>query len=189
MAELSQLIGEDSRAPIERLRRFQLHRIADSFDLQYPVGASKDVMIKLFEAHNIDVTQSAIVQWQVMNGVDTNGKPRQELYPVDALPNSMRNGANAAAALNEVVTAKDKEDQAFEEARLDVLQRENEQLKRTNEQLKGVLETRLAALEGGKQPQKEKSEYWDAYKKAKDMNLPVKRGMKLVQIEEMIANG
>ena len=73
MTELSQLVGEDSRAPIERLRRFQLHRIADGLKIQYPAGASKDVMIKLFEANDIDITQSSILQWQGFSGKGIDG--------------------------------------------------------------------------------------------------------------------
>lgn len=190
MSELSQFIGEDSRTPIQRLRRFQLHKIADSFNLQYPVGAGKDVMIKLFEANDIDVTQSAAVQWQAVNGVGANGQPTQEFYPVNNPPASARNGVNADAELTNRLSAKDEEEKAFEDARLDVLERENEQLRRTNDQLKGVLEERLAALEDNQKPidkDSPQSKYWAAYNKAKDMNLPVKRGMKLTQIEALIA--
>jgi len=191
MSDLSQFVGVDSRAPIQRLRRAQLHKIADSFKLQYPVGATKDVMIKLFEANDIDVTQSAAVQWQVMHGVGADGQPRQEFYPVDAAPASERNGVNASTALHARVSAKEEEERAFEEARLDVLERENEQLRRTNEQLKGVLETRLAALENqGKKPvdtDSPQSKYWAAYRDARDMGLAVERGMKLKQIEKLIA--
>ena len=189
MSELSQFVGEDSRAPIQRLRRCQLHKIADSFKLQYPAGATKDAMIKLFEANDIDVTQSAAVEWEAFHGVDVDGKPRQEFYPKTAQPASARNGVNADAALIDRVSAKDEEEKAFEAARLDVLERENEQLKRTNEQLKGVLEERLAALENTKPVDTESTPYWTAWRKAKDMNLKVERGMKLPQIEALIANG
>lgn len=190
MTELSQLIGEDSRTQIQRLTRHQCHKVADSFNLQYPVGAGKDVMMKLFEAHDIDVTQSAAVQWQVMHGVDIDGKSRQEFYPVTELPNSMRTGVNSSAALNERMSAKEEEEKSFEGARIDALERENAQLRTTNEQLKVVLEERLSALEGDRKNTadsgKQKSKYWEAYHKAADMNLPVERGMKLIQIEAMI---
>ena len=80
---------------------------------------------------------------------------------------------------------------------MDVLERENEKLSRqleqsnrTNEQLKGVMEERIAALESNHKPvdtDSPQSKYWAAYRKAKDMNLPVERGMKLKQIEALIA--
>ncbi len=189
-SDISQFVGEDSRKPIERLRRYQLHRLADGFKLPYPPGASKDVMIKLFEANNLDVTQSPDVQWQAINGVDSNGNHTQEFYPVEQLHGSMRNGANAALALNERLSAKEEEENTFKEARLDVLQRENEQLRRDNEQIKGVLEERLAALENEKPPVDKDSpqaNFWAKYREARDLNLPVERGMKLPQIEAMIA--
>ena len=175
---------------IQRLTRHQCHKEADARGIQYPPGATKDVMIKLFEANDIDIAQSSILQWQGFSGKGIDGDMRQEFYPVTKQPASMRNGANAAAALNEVVTAKDKEAQAFEEARLDVLQRENEQLKRTNEQLKGVLEERLAALEGNHEKPVDKdspqSKYWAVYRQARDMGLKVDRNMKMPQIVAMI---
>ena len=196
MAELQQFIGEDSRTPIQRLRRCQLHKIADGFKLQYPAGATKDAMIQLFEANNIDVTQSPDVQWQGFHGQDVEGKPRQEFYPVVQPSASMRNGVNAAVVLNERLSAKEEEEQEFDKARIDVLERKLAQSERTNEQLKGILEERLAALENSHQKPVDKespqSKYWAAYRQARDMNLPVERGMKLPEIKALIksaANG
>ena len=190
MSELQQFIGEDSRKPIQRLRRCQLHKIADSFKLQYPPGATKDVMIKLFEAHEIDVTQSPDVQWQVFNGRDVDGNPRQEIYPVEQQPASIRNGVNAAAVLNERLSAKEEEEQGFDKARIGALERELDQARKTNEQLQEVLEERLAALENKKPVDKDSSPangYWAAYRKAREMGLDVDRCMKLPQIEALIA--
>ena len=193
MSELHQFIGEDSRKPIQRLRRCQLHKIADGFKLQYPPGATKDVMIKLLEANAIDVTQSTDVQWQVFNGQDVDGNPRQELYPVAQQPASIRNGVNAAAVLNERMSAKEEEEQGFDKARIDALERELSQARKTNEQLQGMqmsLEERLAALENKKPVDKDSSpanEYWTKYRKAREMGLDVDRCMKLPQIEAIIA--
>ena len=184
MSELSQFIGEDGRKPIQRLKRARLHKYADDIGLQYPNAASKDVMIKLFEANDIDVTQSPEVQWQVFHGLDVDGNPRQERYPIEPQPASVRNGVNAAAVLNERMTVKEEEDKNFKDARLDVLERENEQLRRDNAQIKGVLEERLAALESNqKKPQ---SKYWATYRHARDMGLTVDRNMKLPQIKALI---
>ncbi len=190
MSELQQFIGEDSRKPIQRLRRFQLHKIADGFKLQYPPGATKDVMIKLFEANEIDVTQSPEVQWQVFNGQDVDGNARQEFYPVEQQPASIRNGVNATAVLNERMSAKEEEEQGFDKARIDALERELGQARRTNEQLQVVLEKRLASLENKKPVDKDSSPangYWAAYRKAREMGLDVDRCMKLPKIEAMIA--
>ncbi|KKL14209.1 hypothetical protein LCGC14_2518010 [marine sediment metagenome] len=189
MSELQQFIGEDSRKPIQRLRRCQLHKIADGFKLQYPPGATKDVMIKLFEANDIDVTQSPDVQWQAFNGLGEDGQPRQEFYPVEQQPGSMRSGVNAAAVLNERLSEKEEEERGFDKARIDALERELDQSRRTNEQLKGILEERLAALENKKPVDKDSSPatpYWAKYRKAKDMGLDVDRCMKLPEIEALI---
>ena len=102
MAELSQFITEDSSPMIQRLTRHQCHKEADERGIQYPPGANKDVMIKLFEANDIDITQSSILQWQGFSGKGIDGDMRQEFYPVTKQPASMRNGANAAVALQHV---------------------------------------------------------------------------------------
>ena len=188
MSELQQFIGEDSRLPIQRLRRCQLHKIADGFELQYPPGATKDVMIKLFEAHNIDVTQSPDVQWQLFNGLGENGQPRQELYPVEPPPASVRNGVNAAAVLNERMSAKEEEEKNFKEARLGVLEKENAQLRLDNERITKMMEERLAALESkpADPDSSPANPYWAKYRQAREMGLNVDRNMKLPQIEAAI---
>jgi len=191
-SELYDFIGEDSRQPIHRLRRFQLHRIADSMGLQYPPGATKDVMIKLFEMHDIDVTQTALVQWQIFTGKDVDGNMRQEAYPVIEPSNSARNGVNAAAVLTERMSAKEQEEQKFQDARLGVLERENAELKKTNEQLQGILETRLAALEDNRETDPPTEEdtpvkrFWGLFRKARDLGLAVRRDMKEPQIQALI---
>ncbi len=177
MSELQQFIGEDSRKPIQRLRRCQLHKIADGFKLQYPPGATKDVMIMLFEANNIDVTQSPEILWQ-------------GAYPaVEQQPASIRNNVNATAGLNERLSAKEEEEQGFDKARISALERELDQARKTNEQLQEVLEKRLAALEDKKPADPDSSpanSYWATYRKAREMGLDVDRCMKLPQIEAAI---
>ena len=189
MSELHQFVGDDSRQLIQRLTRHQLHKVATEQNMQYPVGATKDAMIKLFEANGIDVTQSKVVKWVTVGGLDEDGQQTQQSYPVAELPASARNNVNAGAALDARMSAKEKEEKAFEEARLDVLERENAQLRRTNEQLQETLEQRLAALEGkDKKPNDSPAnEYWALYRKARDLGLPVRRDMKQNQIEAMIA--
>ncbi len=190
MSELSQFVGEDSRKPIQRLKRAQLHKVANERGLQYPNGASKEVMIKLFEANDIDVTQSPEVQWQVINGRDIDGNLRQEVYPVEQQPASVRNGVNASAVLNERLSAKAEEEKDFAGARMDALERENTQLRRTNEQLTDAFEKRMAALESDhKKPVDQdlpQSKYWAIYRKARDAGLKVDRNMKQPQIEALI---
>ena len=189
MSELHQLVGDDSRGLLQRLSRHQLHKVATELGMQYPVGATSPAMIKLFEANNIDITQSKVVRWVTVAGQDVDGKHTQQSYPVSEQPASARNNVNAAGALDARMTAKEKEEKAFEEARLDVLERENAQLRRTNEQLQETLEQRLAALED-KEPAKKDSpadEYWALYRKARDLGLDVDRNMKQGQIEAMIA--
>jgi|GEM_PF-5344240 len=188
MSDLQEFIGEDSRMPIQRLRRCQLWKEADRCGLQYPPGASKDVMIKLFEANSIDVTQSPDVKWQVLNGRDVDGNPRQELYPVEQQPASIRNGVNASLVLSERLSAKEEEEKGFKEARLGVLEKENAQLRLDNERITKMMEERLAALESkpADPDSSPANPYWAKYRKAREMGLNVDRNMKLPQIEAAI---
>lgn len=184
MAELHQLIGDDGRNLAQRLSRHQLHKIADKHKLQYPPGATKDVMIKLFEAHDVDVTKSQ--QWVTIPGVDVDGRSSQQSYPVVEQPASARNNVDANAALDVRMSAKEEKEENFKEARLDVLERENAELRLKNEQLE-IMEQRLAALEKPEKPGSPADPYWALYRKAREMGLDVDRAMKQGQIESIIA--
>lgn len=200
MRDLSQLVSEDSRKPIDRLRRVQLWKIADALGLNYPSGAPKTVMVALLEANDVDVTRPiAGIQWRVTEGRGADGMVRQEIYPVAPEHASARNNVNADVALAQKLSEKTKEEQAFEESRIKVLEQENARLKALEEEnakLKEMIEKRLAALEEQKtaeekeanQPAANKAGYWDIYKKAKNMGLPVTRQMKIPEIEALIAS-
>lgn len=187
MAELHQFVADDSRQLVHRLTRHQLHKIADEKDLQYPSGAAKSVMIKLFEAHNVDITQSQVVRWITVGGMDSNGQPIQQSYPVAEQSASARNNVDAHAVLDARMSAKEEKEEKFKEARLDVLERENAELRLKNEQFE-TMEKRLAALEKPEKPSGSPADpYWALYRKAREMGLDVDRAMKLGQIEKMIA--
>lgn len=194
MSDLSQFIGEDSRKPIQRLRRAQLHRIADAMGLRYPPGAPKSAMIQLFEANNVDVTTCPAVRWRSVDGVDSTGRPRREIYPVETPPASARNGVNAAMVLSDRIAVSDEEKKTFESERIAALERDNAHLRDENRVLRETMESRLAALENKttpKEPEEPKadspqSEYWAAYRKARDLGLPIRRGMRLKQIRALL---
>src|SRR5690606_11841937 len=78
MHDLAGLVSEDSRRPIERLRRAQLYRYADAHGLKYPPGAPKTVLVALLEANGVDVTRPIDgISWRVVQGRDANGMPRR----------------------------------------------------------------------------------------------------------------
>lgn len=200
MRDVSQLVSEDSRKPIERLRRVQLWKVADALGIQYPVGAPKTTMVALLEANSVDVTQGiAGIQWKVTHGKTADGMPNQEFYPVIPESASERKGVNADAVLAQRLSEKTKEQQAFEQKRIEALERDNARVKALEEEnakLREMIETRLAELEKQKaddekeanQPAANKAGYWDVYKKAKGLGLPVTRQMKIPEIEALIAS-
>ncbi len=194
MAEIQQFVGEDSRKPIQRLTRFQLWREADARDLNYKNGATKDAMISLFEANEIDITDFQTVQWQAVNGTDSAGRAHQEIYPVAKPHASARSGIDARAVLDDRLTKKEEEAKQFEKARIDALERENAKLLKDNAALNETINERLSALEGkGKLVEKEvpdklkpQSKYWALYRKAKELGKPVQSGMKMAELVELI---
>lgn len=60
----------DERKPIERLRRVELWRLADMFDIPYPDGATKDHMLLL-------------MQGAQASGVDFARPPQKRTAPVE----------------------------------------------------------------------------------------------------------
>jgi len=122
MNDLSSLVSEDSRLPIERLRRVQLWALADRLDIPYPTQAPKTDMLKLLEAHQIDLSvpiQGKGIDWQVINAQDANGAPHTEIYPV--IPEHHTNGKGidygAAIEANAKRNENLSEDELFEETR------------------------------------------------------------------------
>ena len=79
MSDLSGLVSEDSRTPAERLRRFELWRVADKAGVSYPSDAPKTVMLELIKAHQIDVRKYH--NFFPVNGTTPEGVPHTELYP------------------------------------------------------------------------------------------------------------
>lgn len=55
--ELHDLMSEDARKPVEKLRRVQLNKICRAYDIPVPTGATAEVMVALINSSGIDVTK------------------------------------------------------------------------------------------------------------------------------------
>jgi hypothetical protein len=205
MANLSQLVGEDSRKPVERLRRCQVYKMVEALGITCPPGSPKTMMIKLLEANNVDISKPVQgipgIDWNVTVGTDSEGRQRQEIYPVAPLHASARKGVNAAEALDRRKQETEKrEADKFAESRMAALEKENQRLrdeaertKAESDQLKAIIEQRLKALEEPKETEQPEvqtssaqSDYWAMYRKAKGMGLEVKRGMTRDELDTLI---
>lgn len=191
MSDLSQWVSEDSRRPIERLRRHTLHRFADAYGVDYPPQAPKDTMIQLLEAHGVDVTQpmpNIEVGWKRVDGQTADGVARTEMYPVEPEHGSARNGVNASLALDQKLTKEKEQNEQIEkqQAKIDRLEQENAELKE--------LKSRLAQLEAKSEseeapedrPDPARMKYWDLVKYAKEQGIQVPRGTKKAEILEAL---
>lgn len=186
------MFAQDSRSIYQRIRRYALSRIAHAEGLTVREGATKDDLIRLLEAHKIDPGKH--MKFMPYEVRDRAGNLLgREIYPVEDEHASARNGVDASSVVGEKITKKAEEEAAFEAARIDALERDNEQLKRENAQLKETLETRLAALEGAvsspppkSDPDSPQGKYWADFRKGREMGLPIKSGMKHKTIVAMI---
>ena len=212
MTELAQLVSEDSRPPIQKLRRCQLWKIADRHGLQYPAAAPKTTMIKLLEAHGVDITRPLDgVEWatiypstEAQQAAQMNGQSLQpQVVPVVRPHGSARNGVNAQLAISERAARQDQvREEKFKESRIAALEKENARLvaeaaasKDEAVRLKEIIEQRLAALESKPTapaepertgPNAAQREYWKAYRHAKSLGLPGERGMTRESIETLL---
>ena len=185
MSDISQFVSEDSRKPIERLRRYQLWKEADARGIQYPAQAAKTTMIQILEANGVDVTRPASesVRWSVINGTDSDGRPSQEIYPVTPTHASARNGVNAEAVMSQRLAAQEKEAEAKQKA----VESENDELKA----MLAKMQERLAALERKDEiPLAAKDEppsnYFQLVKYAQERGFPATRKMKKAEILAML---
>lgn len=84
--------GEDSRNPLERLRRHDLYKIANANNINYPPGAPAEDVRKLIEATGIDVLNPANgVEWVEVVKEDEKKNKYTELYPAEKPHYSERN--------------------------------------------------------------------------------------------------
>lgn len=83
---LERLISEDSRKPIQKLRRRQLWDIAKAYNLDFPAGAAATTMVSIIETAGIDVTRplpdgNALVK--PVEVQDETGRQKVEYFPVE----------------------------------------------------------------------------------------------------------
>lgn len=82
--ELHELMSDDARRPVQRLRRVQLNKICQAYNIPAPVGAAAETMIALIESSNIDVTKPLPTGDVVMKQVPVrteSGAVKMELVP------------------------------------------------------------------------------------------------------------
>jgi len=135
MTDLSSLVSEDSRAPIQRMRRYQLYRVADANDIRYPADAPATQMVQLIEGAGVDVTRG--VDWVKVAQKTEQGGESMETYPAEQPSASALKGVTDATRSDEMERrAKEKEAVGLAE-----------ELQQENAALKALVEGKLAALE------------------------------------------
>ncbi|MCH8136504.1 MAG: hypothetical protein IIB77_11040 [Proteobacteria bacterium] len=147
MTDLASLVSEDSRLPIERLRRCKLWVLADSLDIPYPVGAAKTDMLKILDANGIDPNlpvEIAGVQWHTMQGKDGNGNAREETYPITRPHQTSGKDIDYDGEIaTRVRRNTPSEDELFETSRVEALEKEIAALKKNGAGLDFPLEDLL----------------------------------------------
>lgn len=130
MSDLSSLVSEDSRTPIQRLRRCALWKIADEEGITYPDRAPKTTMISLLEASGIDVTRSQVVKWNHVSVQNEQGGSHLEAYPVVPEHATARQNIDYDAIISEKAKENEQKDEVIEEqsTALEILQKRLEAL-------------------------------------------------------------
>lgn len=106
---MEQLLTEDSRLPIEKLRRYHLQKICKENDIKFdPTGPATDLR-KLIEGSNVDIYKSNLfekIQFQ-----DESGRTKETVLP-KIIPHAT---ANADIDYDSILEAKAKASQKEEE--------------------------------------------------------------------------
>ena len=122
MTQLSGLLTDDSRTPLEKLRRTQLQKIALDNDIKFDPAGPATALRKLIEGSGVDYMRTDLfVQRQVQ---DENGQIREIVDPV-VKPHAT---ANANIDYDAIIEAKAKEKEE-----------ENTELKKELEELKAMV--------------------------------------------------
>jgi hypothetical protein len=160
MANLAALVSSDSRKPLQRLRRAQLHKIADRANISYPKGAPATDMVEILSRHQIsglEQNYNDITHFQPFTQQDENGSTHVEVYPVQPkhqtadkvidYDSAIEERAKTAAPAppEDAVLVADRDPEI--DAELERLREQNTELAEKNAELSSVIADRLDALE------------------------------------------
>ena len=163
MAQISDLASFVDAKPIQLLTRAQLWKIAERHGLKHPRDATKDEMVRLFEANRIDVTRPENgVQWMRIEGRDERGQPSSYIAPAVPAGKSGRNHVNADAMLQ----ARLEQSETQEKAQAIALADEQKKNRALMQRLE-ALEAKLAAAPVRAQKKRRTSERWRLYRECK----------------------
>lgn len=127
---MDQAFADDPRTPIERLRRYRLWKIADAYGIPYQPGASKETMIQLLSANNVDVTKpmpnGEKIDWIPVPVQTENGGVVNQFYPHEP----QAGGSSTGDVMRVVSEREERKKRKHEEEAERQLERENAELKR-----------------------------------------------------------
>lgn len=144
---MDQLLTEDSRLPIEKLRRFHLQRICKENGIKFdPAGPATDLR-KLIEGSNVDIYKSNLFEkFQIQ---DENGRMKEVVTP-KIVPHAT---ANANIDYDSILEARAKASQKEEE---------NVKLRSEIDELKAIV-AKLLPKETKEEKSKSDEEYRTEY--------------------------
>ncbi len=149
-AELARLVSSDSRAPLQRLRRAQLWRIADRAGISYPNGAPAQAMVKILEAQGLtgmEAEYNDITRFKAFVQQDENGGTHVEHYPVQPKHHTADKVIDYDTLIEERAKTAPPAEAADDSDEIEELRRANHELAAKNAELEAVITERLDALE------------------------------------------
>lgn len=131
--QLSNLLTDDSRSPLLKLRRSQLQKIATKEGIKFdPSGPATDLR-KLIEGSGVDVTKTGL--FEVIQVQDENGRVKDVMEPVVKPHATASKDINYDAILEAKAKAAEKEE-------------ENTELKSQIERLEAMVQKLMEPKEG-----------------------------------------
>lgn len=132
---LENLLTDDSRRPIERLRFTQLKKIANAYGLSYDSRTiSRDLLIPLIEASGIDVTKPLPSSGERLFNSHyvkkETGQVVQELYPIQKPHASEIKGVDHDAIRERLLLAKEQNN-----TQISVINKQQEQIDALKEEI------------------------------------------------------
>jgi len=115
------MIGTDNRTPLQKIRRYDLYKLADANNIPYPKDAPATVVRPILEAAGVDPTRPLPNGEELMTTVmvaTENGGEKAVLAAKQKLSASQRNGTDSSARLNEIVTAQAEEESQSKDAEI-----------------------------------------------------------------------
>ena len=167
------MLRTDNRSPLQKIRRFDLYRLADANNISYPKDSPATVLRPILEAAGIDPTRPLPDGEELMTTVmvaTEGGGERAVLAAKQKLSASQRSGINSTQILNDRVSEQAEEEEASKDSEIAELK-------------KLLLEARKTPVTKKIAPKAKKANFFEFKKYCKEQGVKVLKTDKKADLE------